>query len=106
MAELMRNPRVMEKAQTEVQQHFRGCTSGNETDLAKLNYMHLVIKETLRLHPPAPVIARQQIQQPTCVISGYDIPKGTNVLVNVWAIGNSFFCFSFYLHPSTKDLMF
>jgi cytochrome P450 len=88
MAELMRNPQVMEKAQTEVRTYFRGFTSGNETDLSKLNYMHLVIKETLRLHPPAPIAVRRQIQQETCIISGYDIPKGTTVLVNVWALGN------------------
>lgn len=89
MAELMRNPRVMEKAQSEVRQHFNGYTSGNETDLTKLNYIHLVIKETLRLHPPIPIIGRTQIQKTTCVVSGYDIPKGTNVLVNLWAIGNN-----------------
>lgn len=45
----------------------------------------MVVKETLRLHPPAALIPRQATQ--TCKISGYDIPSETKVLVNAWAIG-------------------
>lgn len=87
MAELMKNPAVMKKAQTEVRQQLRGSQNITESDVANLNLMHLIIKETLRLHPPGPFIARECRE--TCQILGYDIPKGTSVLVNVWALGNS-----------------
>ncbi|KAJ4765334.1 Cytochrome P450 71D7 [Rhynchospora pubera] len=47
--------------------------------------MHLIIKETMRLHPPGPFISCECRE--TCQILGYGNPKGTNVLVNVWALG-------------------
>jgi cytochrome P450 len=85
MAELVRNPRVMEKAQAEVRQLLAGKRKIHEADIKKLDYLKLVVKETLRLHPPLALIPRQATQ--TCKISGYDIPSETKVLVNAWAIG-------------------
>ncbi|KAJ3696924.1 hypothetical protein LUZ61_000629 [Rhynchospora tenuis] len=85
MAELVRNPRVMKQAQSEIRDLLKGSTSIKNSDLVKLNYLHLVIKETLRLHPPGPLLPRQCRE--TCCILGYDIPKGATVLVNAWAIG-------------------
>ncbi|KAL6840805.1 hypothetical protein ACP4OV_029331 [Aristida adscensionis] len=85
MSELIRNPRVLHKAQLEVRDTFKGKEILTEDDMAKLTYLHLVIKETLRLHPPAPFIYRQCRE--TCQVMGYQVPKDTTVFVNVSAIG-------------------
>ncbi|XP_016462769.1 premnaspirodiene oxygenase [Nicotiana tabacum] len=84
LSELMKNPNVMAKAQSEVRQAFKGKSSFDEEDLDNLPYLMLVVKETLRLH--APGILHRQCREQTC-IGGYTIPSRATVLVNTWAIG-------------------
>lgn len=85
MSELVKNPRVLHKAQSEVRETFKGQEKLTEDDMSRLSYLHLVIKEALRLHAPVPFLLPRQCRE-ACQVMGYDVPKGTKVFVNVWAI--------------------
>ncbi|EEE52420.1 hypothetical protein OsJ_34537 [Oryza sativa Japonica Group] len=85
MAELVRNPRVMQKAQDEVRRALGKHHKVTEEALKNLSYLHLVIKEGLRLHPPGlPLLLRES--RTTSQVLGFDVPQGTMILVNMWAI--------------------
>ncbi|XP_038703605.1 cytochrome P450 71D9-like [Tripterygium wilfordii] len=85
MAEMMKNPKVMEKAQAEVRQVFGSRASIDETGISELKYLMLVVKETLRLHPAAPLLLPRENSE-RCEINNYEIPIKTKVIVNAWAI--------------------
>ncbi|KAL3650212.1 hypothetical protein CASFOL_006615 [Castilleja foliolosa] len=84
MAELIRNPSAMTKAQAEVRRAFQGTKTIEEHDVHTLKYLKLVIRESLRLHPPIPIIPRASRDER--IINGYTIPAKTKVLVNNWAM--------------------
>ncbi|KAF8657465.1 hypothetical protein HU200_060026 [Digitaria exilis] len=83
MAELLRNPAVMSKGQAEVRGVFTGEMKVTEESLSRLSYLQLVIKETLRLHTSGPLLIPRECQE-HCRVLGYDVPKGTMVLVNAF----------------------
>ncbi|KAL5737418.1 hypothetical protein ACOSP7_030179 [Xanthoceras sorbifolium] len=85
MSELMKNPRIMKKAQTEVRQVFNRIGQV-ETGINEMKFLTAVIKETLRLHPPAPLLLPRECRE-RCDINGFEIPVKTKVIVNAWAIG-------------------
>ncbi|XP_051146792.1 salviol synthase-like [Andrographis paniculata] len=86
MIEMMRHPKVLKKAQDEVRQVFRNKRFVDESDFNELKYLKLVIKETLRIHTPGPLLLPRENYEP-CEINGYTIPARTRVVVNAWAIG-------------------
>ncbi|XP_044510364.1 cytochrome P450 71D10-like [Mangifera indica] len=86
MAEMLRNPRILKEAQAEVRRVFDRKGNVDEAGIHQLNYLKLVIKETLRLHPSAPLLLPRETRE-SCKINGYEIPLKTRVLVNAWAIG-------------------
>ncbi|CAD6336143.1 unnamed protein product [Miscanthus lutarioriparius] len=86
IAELIRNPKAMQRATAEVREAFGARGAVAEHALGELRYLHLVIRETFRLHTPLPLLLPRQSQEP-CRVLGYDVPAGTTVLINVWALG-------------------
>lgn len=76
-AEIARNPIIMMKAQEEIRSSVGQKGRATEESTDELQYLKMVIKETLRLHPPAPLLQ----------INGYDIYLKTLIQVNAWAIG-------------------
>ncbi|KAI7732379.1 hypothetical protein M8C21_016335 [Ambrosia artemisiifolia] len=86
ISELIRHPRVMKKLQLEVTEVAQGRSMIYETDLEKMEYLKATIKETLRLYPPIPLLIPRETMQDVKVM-GYDIPTGTQTIVNAWAIG-------------------
>ncbi|KAJ8750985.1 hypothetical protein K2173_016166 [Erythroxylum novogranatense] len=85
MAEMMLHPEVMVKAQLELTEVVGLDNEVEETHVKNLPYLHAVVKETLRLHPVAPLLLPRSPTK-SCNVSGYAIPKDTKVFLNVWAM--------------------
>ncbi|XP_065855055.1 cytochrome P450 76A1-like [Euphorbia lathyris] len=86
MTELLRNPEAMRKAKAELSSIIGPNMKVEENDINNLPYLQSTIKETLRLHPPVPLLLPRKTRQDTQFM-GYGIPKNAQVFVNVWAIG-------------------
>nr|KYP39045.1 7-ethoxycoumarin O-deethylase [Cajanus cajan] len=86
MAELINNPNAMSKAKRELEQTIGIGNPIEESDITRLPYLHAIIKETLRLHPGAPLLLPRQANIDV-EINGYTIPQGAQIVINEWAIG-------------------
>ncbi|PIA50744.1 hypothetical protein AQUCO_01200169v1 [Aquilegia coerulea] len=84
--ELLRHPRVLAKLREEIDRVTGGERWVQENDYPEMPYLEAVIKETLRLHPLSPLLAPHFAIE-DCNVAGYDIAKGTIVLINTWSIG-------------------
>ncbi|XP_049396250.1 cytochrome P450 71A6-like [Solanum stenotomum] len=84
MNELIRNPNTLRKLRDEVRQVTQGKSDVTEEDLENMPYLIAVMKESLRLHSPVPLLPRQAIKDTK--VLGYDVAAGTQVFVCPWAI--------------------
>ncbi|KAI3463910.1 hypothetical protein Pfo_020573 [Paulownia fortunei] len=85
IAELIRNPKILAQAQQELDSVVGKDRLVTESDLTKLTFLQAIIKENFRLHPSTP-LSVPRIAHESCEINGYFIPKGSTLLVNIWAI--------------------
>ncbi|KAI9108936.1 hypothetical protein K1719_020241 [Acacia pycnantha] len=84
-AELMKNPRVMKKAQEEVRRVMGNKSKVEEDDVRQMKYLECVVKETLRLHPPVALLVPRETRS-SVTLGGYYIPPKTTVFMNAWGI--------------------
>lgn len=53
-------------------------------DLPKLRYTEMVVKEALRLYPPALIMSREAVRD--CEVGGYRVRAGTQILISQWVM--------------------
>ena len=85
MSLLLNNPEALQKARQEIDAFVEEKRLLEENNLPKLPYLNGIINETLRLCPAALLLLPHESHE-DCVIGSYDIPRGTILLVNAWAI--------------------
>ncbi|CAK7330665.1 unnamed protein product [Dovyalis caffra] len=85
LAEMLKNPRILKRAQDEMDQVIGLNRRLQESDIPKLPYLQAICKEAFRKHPSTP-LNLPRIADQACEVNGYYIPKGTRLSVNIWAI--------------------
>lgn len=90
IAELVNHPEVQERIRNELTEVLGegNFVSEPDTHNNKLPYLAAVVKETLRLHMPIPLLV-PHMNAKRAKLAGYDIPAESKVLVNAWWIGNN-----------------
>lgn len=86
LAELVLHPDAQRHVQQELDKLVSESGTIAEVDLEKLPYMKAVIKETLRKHPPGPLLSWARLAITDVDVAGYHVPAGTTAMVNMWAI--------------------
>ncbi|OWM85821.1 hypothetical protein CDL15_Pgr012071 [Punica granatum] len=86
MSELIKNPNITRKAQSEVREVFNRRGRADEEGVSELSYLKQVVREALRLHPPVPLLLPRECSE-VREICGYTIPVKTKGIINAWALG-------------------
>ncbi|KAB2605942.1 cytochrome P450 CYP736A12-like [Pyrus ussuriensis x Pyrus communis] len=86
LSELLRHPQDMKKVQKELENVVGLKRMVEESDMEKLEYLDMVVKETMRLHPVVPLLLPHAAIK-DCTADGYHIPKKSRIIINAWAIG-------------------
>ncbi|XAR59102.1 hypothetical protein NMG60_11014754 [Bertholletia excelsa] len=84
MAELMRSRDDLKRVQQELADVVGLDRRVQESDIEKLTFFKCVIKETLRLHPPIPLLLHETASD--AAVTGYRIPAKSRVMINAFAI--------------------
>ncbi|XP_024027369.1 cytochrome P450 81E8 [Morus notabilis] len=85
MSLLLNHPEVLKKAHIELENCVGNERLVEESDLKNLPYLHCILKETLRLYPAGTLLVPHESSD-ECKVSGFNIPRGTMLFVNLWAM--------------------
>ncbi|ONK67393.1 uncharacterized protein A4U43_C06F19700 [Asparagus officinalis] len=85
MARLVLHPEIQSRAQSEIDSVV-GSRPVTDPDIANLPYLQAIVKETLRVHPPGPLLSWARLAVHDVQVANHFIPAGTTAMVNMWAI--------------------
>lgn len=94
---LAQHPDVEARLLEELTEVLRGAPP-TVADMPGLRYTEMVVKESMRLYPPAWRVGREAIRE--CTIGGYRIPAGAQVIVSQWVLHRDP---RFFDNPETFD---
>nr|GMD12257.1 cytochrome P450 CYP82D47-like [Ipomoea batatas] len=82
---LLNNRDALQRAQKEIDIVVGVERWVEESDIKNLPYLQAIVKETLRMYPPVP-LSVPHVATEDCDVAGYNIPRGTHLLVNLWKL--------------------
>ncbi|KAL4197557.1 hypothetical protein AMTRI_Chr04g188840 [Amborella trichopoda] len=85
LVSLLSNPEAMRKVKEELDTKIGKERRVEEADIANLPNLQAIIKETLRLYPPSPLIVTHESME-DCVVAGFHVPASTRLIINAWKI--------------------
>lgn len=80
---LARHPDIENRLHDELEEVLAGRLPAIG-DLSRLKYTDAILKESLRLYPPAWAFGREAVEN--CEIGGYHVPAGTQLLMSQWVM--------------------
>jgi cytochrome P450 len=80
---LATHPAAEARLTAELDEVLRGRPP-TSADVSRLRYTEWVVKESMRLYPPAPGIGREALSD--CEIGGYYVPRGTQIGLMQWVV--------------------
>ncbi|KHN42045.1 Cytochrome P450 82C4 [Glycine soja] len=83
---LLNHQMELKKVQDELDTYIGKDRKVEESDITKLVYLQAIVKETMRLYPPSPLITLRAAMEDCTFSGGYHIPAGTRLMVNAWKI--------------------
>jgi cytochrome P450 len=86
LAEVILNPGIQRRIHKELDEVVGRSRLVQHKDMDQLPYLQAVVKETLRSHPPGPLLSWARLANEDTQVAGYHVPQGTTAMVNMWAI--------------------
>lgn len=81
---LARHPEAEQKLWRELDEVLEGGRAPRAEDFPRLKFTEMVVKESMRLYPPAYIVGREAVED--CEIGGYKAPAGTQVFMPTWVV--------------------
>ncbi|KZV15982.1 hypothetical protein F511_14348 [Dorcoceras hygrometricum] len=86
LARMTLHPEIQGRAQLEIDAVIGPNQAVTDSDLPNLPYTQAIVKETLRMHPPGPLLSWARLAIHDTFVGPHFVPAGTTAMVNMWAI--------------------